>query len=288
MDWREMRRIEHENEKLIWEFDCEKETLRYCATMMDAHLMNIIYEIKKDIIKRGFLNCGVSQGVPGFSNADASGKWTGLDVDFCRAIAAAILGDANKVKFIPTSNRDRFENLKNKEKEEKMRFETQPHFPNLAPIMPNFGTDRKTYVHPDTRYTFENADNAPGLGDDKTNIFLPHAVRRFPNALDERGYGLLNTSEQFPKYLEDRILKAHREGKYPTRAERERAKQKLIPQELADPNTAHGAAQRTIRELYDPAKEGINTDVIPPDVLRRNDPVEIRYYAQKAKIMQGR
>jgi hypothetical protein len=175
-----------------------------------------------------------------------------------------------------------------REKEEKMRFETQPHFPNLAPNMPNFGIDRKTYVHPDTRYTFENADNAPGLGDDKTNIFLPHAVRRFPNAPDERGYGLLNTSEQFPKYLEDRILKAHREGKYPTRAERERAKQKLIPQELADPNTAHGAAQRTIRELYDPAKEGINTDIIPPDVLRRNDPVEIRYYAQKAKIMQGR
>jgi len=72
-------------------------------------------EIKKDIIKRGYLNCGVSQGVPGFSNADASGKWTGIDVDFCRAIAATILGDANKVKFISTSNRDRFENLKNKE-----------------------------------------------------------------------------------------------------------------------------------------------------------------------------
>jgi hypothetical protein len=175
-----------------------------------------------------------------------------------------------------------------KEKEEKMRFETQPHFPNLAPIMPNFGIDRKTYIHPDTKYTFQNASNEPGLGDDKTNIFLPHAVRRFPNANDERGYGLLSTSEQFPKYLEDRILKAHREGKYPTRAEREFAKQKLIPQELADPNTSHGSAQRTIRELYDPAKEGINLDVIPPDVLRRNDPVEIKYYAQKAKIMQGK
>ena len=72
-------------------------------------------EIKKDILKRGSLNCGVSQGVPGFSNADASGKWTGIDVDFCRAVAAAILGDANKVKFIITSSKDRFEVLKNNE-----------------------------------------------------------------------------------------------------------------------------------------------------------------------------
>jgi len=56
-------------------------------------------QTRENVIKRGSLNCGVSQGVPGFSNADASGKWAGIDVDFCRAIAAAILGDANKVKF---------------------------------------------------------------------------------------------------------------------------------------------------------------------------------------------
>ena len=72
-------------------------------------------QTKENIVKRGSLNCGVSQGVPGFSNANPSGKWAGIDVDFCRAIAAAILGDANKVNFIPTSNRDRFEILKNKE-----------------------------------------------------------------------------------------------------------------------------------------------------------------------------
>jgi hypothetical protein len=66
-------------------------------------------------------------------------------------------------------------------------------------------------------------------------------------------------------------------------------KGKFIPafDELADPNTARGSAQRTIRALYDPAKEGINTDDIPPAVLIRNDPVEIRYYAQKAKMMRG-
>ena len=43
------------------------------------------------------MRCGVSQGLPGFSNADASGNWTGVDVDVCRAVAAAVLGDANKV-----------------------------------------------------------------------------------------------------------------------------------------------------------------------------------------------
>jgi len=49
--------------------------------------------------KKGFVRCGVSQGLPGFSNADAAGNWTGVDVDVCRAVAAAVLGDANKVKF---------------------------------------------------------------------------------------------------------------------------------------------------------------------------------------------
>ena len=58
--------------------------------------------------KAGFVKCGVSQGLPGFSNADASGNWTGVDVDVCRAVAAAVLGDANKVKFTPLSAKERF------------------------------------------------------------------------------------------------------------------------------------------------------------------------------------
>jgi general L-amino acid transport system substrate-binding protein len=69
-------------------------------------------QTRENVIKRGSLNCGVSQGVPGFSNADASGKWSGIDVDFCRAVAAAVLGDANKVKYTPLSAKDRFEVLK--------------------------------------------------------------------------------------------------------------------------------------------------------------------------------
>jgi len=58
--------------------------------------------------KAGFVKCGVSQGLPGFSNADASGNWTGLDVDVCRAVAAAVLGDADKVKYTPLSAKERF------------------------------------------------------------------------------------------------------------------------------------------------------------------------------------
>jgi general L-amino acid transport system substrate-binding protein len=62
----------------------------------------------KNTQSKGFVRCGVSQGLPGFSNADAAGNWTGVDVDVCRAVAAEVLGDANKVKFTPLSAKERF------------------------------------------------------------------------------------------------------------------------------------------------------------------------------------
>ena len=61
-----------------------------------------------DVKTRGALNCGVSQGLPGFSSPNDKNDWTGFDVDFCRAIAAAIFNDSTKVKFIPLSAKDRF------------------------------------------------------------------------------------------------------------------------------------------------------------------------------------
>jgi general L-amino acid transport system substrate-binding protein len=61
-----------------------------------------------DVKKKGFVQCGVSQGVPGFSNPDANDNWTGIDVDVCRAVAAAVLGDATKVKFTPLTAKERF------------------------------------------------------------------------------------------------------------------------------------------------------------------------------------
>lgn len=65
--------------------------------------------------KRGVLHCGVHQGLPGFGSQDEKGNWTGLDVDTCRAVAAAVLGDATKVKFTPLSAKERFTALTSKE-----------------------------------------------------------------------------------------------------------------------------------------------------------------------------
>ncbi|HWB44737.1 MAG TPA: amino acid ABC transporter substrate-binding protein [Hyphomicrobiaceae bacterium] len=62
-----------------------------------------------DTVKqRGQLVCGVNVGLAGFSSADDKGNWTGLDVDYCKAIAAAVLGDATKVKYVGTTTKERF------------------------------------------------------------------------------------------------------------------------------------------------------------------------------------
>jgi general L-amino acid transport system substrate-binding protein len=68
-----------------------------------------------DVRQKGFLQCGVSQGLPGFSNPDEQNNWTGMDVDFCRAVAAAVLGDPQKVKFTPLSAKERFTALQSGE-----------------------------------------------------------------------------------------------------------------------------------------------------------------------------
>jgi general L-amino acid transport system substrate-binding protein len=60
------------------------------------------------IKSRGYLQCGVSQGQPGFSSPDNKGNWTGIDVEFCKAVAAAIFGSVTKVRFTPLSAKERF------------------------------------------------------------------------------------------------------------------------------------------------------------------------------------
>lgn len=62
----------------------------------------------EDVQARGSLNCGVSTGLAGFSTPDASGVWQGFDVAVCRAVAAAVLGDAMAVTFVPTTGQTRF------------------------------------------------------------------------------------------------------------------------------------------------------------------------------------
>lgn len=65
-------------------------------------------EILEAVKSRGTLRCGVSEGVAGFSEKDAAGRWRGLDADFCRAVAAAVLGDPERVEFVPLKASTRF------------------------------------------------------------------------------------------------------------------------------------------------------------------------------------
>lgn len=65
--------------------------------------------------EKGFIQCGVGQGLPGFSSPDDKGAWTGIDVDFCRALAAAIFNDPSKVRFSPLTAKDRFTALQSGE-----------------------------------------------------------------------------------------------------------------------------------------------------------------------------
>jgi general L-amino acid transport system substrate-binding protein len=69
-----------------------------------------------DVIKaRGTLICGVNTGLAGFAAPDSQGNWRGLDVDYCRGIAAAMFGDANKVRYVPTTAQNRFTALQSGE-----------------------------------------------------------------------------------------------------------------------------------------------------------------------------
>src|SRR6201998_13143 len=68
----------------------------------------------KRTVRRGEVLCGVNTGLPGFSVPDDKGNWTGFDVDFCRAVAAAIFDDPNKAKFIPLDPNEGSRELQNR------------------------------------------------------------------------------------------------------------------------------------------------------------------------------
>ena len=65
--------------------------------------------------KKGYVQCGISDGLPGFSYADGKGNYKGIDVDVCRAVAAAVFGDASKVKYSPLTAKERFTALQSGE-----------------------------------------------------------------------------------------------------------------------------------------------------------------------------
>ena len=68
-----------------------------------------------NVKSKGFVQCGVNTGFAGFSQPDSRGEWRGIDVDLCRAVAAAVLGDASKVRYTPTTTQQRFTALQSGE-----------------------------------------------------------------------------------------------------------------------------------------------------------------------------
>ncbi|RQW63544.1 amino acid ABC transporter substrate-binding protein [Vibrio viridaestus] len=67
------------------------------------------------VLSQGYLTCGVSTGLPGFSNPNEKGEWEGIDVEYCQAVAAAVLGDKTKVKYVPLTAKERFTALQSGE-----------------------------------------------------------------------------------------------------------------------------------------------------------------------------
>ncbi|MDE1314158.1 amino acid ABC transporter substrate-binding protein [Vibrio aestuarianus] len=67
------------------------------------------------VLSQGVLTCGVSTGLPGFSNPNSKGEWEGIDVEYCQALAAAVLGDKSKVKYVPLTAKERFTALQSGE-----------------------------------------------------------------------------------------------------------------------------------------------------------------------------
>src|SRR5690242_6874533 len=83
-------------------------TVACCASCVSAATID-------NVKTNGILTCGTNAATAGFSLPDNEGKWTGFVVDYCRAVAAAVLGDAQKVKFIPLTPKDRFTALQSGE-----------------------------------------------------------------------------------------------------------------------------------------------------------------------------
>jgi general L-amino acid transport system substrate-binding protein len=92
-----------------------KKTISILAFALLVAAQSASAQTLKTVKDRGILNCGANGTLAGFGLPDAQGKWTGLDVDVCRAVAAAVLNDASKVKFVPLSAKDRFTALQSGE-----------------------------------------------------------------------------------------------------------------------------------------------------------------------------
>ena len=109
----------------------------------------------ENVRQKGTVSCGVNVGLGGFSMPDSKGVWKGLDVDACRAVAAAVLGDAEKVKYVPTTGTSRFAALQSGEIDILSRNTTLTLVRDvsigLRMVMVNFYDGQGFLVHKDTK-----------------------------------------------------------------------------------------------------------------------------------------
>lgn len=136
----------------------------------------------KAVKERGEVLCGVHQGRYGFAIADNQGKWKGLDVDFCRAVAAAVLGDSEKVKYIPLGSVQRFPALQSGEVDMLSRTTTVTLTRDSA-LGLNFG--------PPTFYTGTGFMVRKSIGATKVEQLAGAAVCVFPGSTTEKNIAAL-------------------------------------------------------------------------------------------------
>ena len=166
----------------------------------------------KAVKDRGSLVCGVSQGLPGFSNPDDKGNWTGFDVDFCRAVAAAIFDDPKKAKFIPLEASERFKELQSRKVDILSRNTTwsmsrETNYDLYFPAVAYY--DGQGFMVPRSR----NIDSALDLNNSK--VCVQEGTTTLLNLADYfRANNMKYTEVKLPK-LED-VLKAYESGKCDT------------------------------------------------------------------------
>src|SRR3954471_7639030 len=166
----------------------------------------------KRTIRRDAVLCGVNTGLPGFSTPDDKGSWSGFDVDFCRAVAAAIFNDPNKVKFVALDASERFKELQNRKVDILSRNSTwsmsrETNYDLYFPAVAYY--DGQGFMVPKSR----NVDSALDLNNSK--VCVQEGTTTVLNVADHfRANNMKYTEMKFPK-LED-VLKAYESGKCDT------------------------------------------------------------------------
>ena len=177
----------------------------------------IVYEFYdtrtlKRTVRRGEVLCGVNAGLPGFSIPDDKGNWTGFDVDFCRAIAAAIFDDPNKAKFVPLDANERFKELQSRKVDILSRNSTwsmsrEENYDLYFPAVAYY--DGQGFMLPRSR----NIDSALDLNNSK--VCVQAATTTELNLADYfRANNIKYEEIKFPKL--DEVVKAYESGKCDT------------------------------------------------------------------------